>query len=67
VMTVVQLAGGNYTPGDYTVALGMLPDSDKKRLMEDPKFGPILQPGGGGAPPAAAPAAPAAAPGGQAQ
>jgi hypothetical protein len=62
VMTVVQQAGGNYTPGDYSVALSMIPDADKQRLMADPKFARILQPGapGGNAPPAAAPA-PAAA------
>jgi hypothetical protein len=47
VMSVVALAGGQYTPGDYKGALAMVPDSEKARLLADPRFGPIL-----GAPPA---------------
>ncbi len=42
VMSVLALAGGNYTPGDYTVALSMIPPADAARLKEDPRFGRYL-------------------------
>jgi hypothetical protein len=55
VMTVVALAGGQYTPGDYKIALTMIPEADRKRLMADPRFAEHL---GGGAPASASAAAP---------
>jgi hypothetical protein len=54
IMTVVALAGGQYTPGDYTVALSMISPADKERLMKDPRFAQYL----GGAPAARGPAGP---------
>jgi hypothetical protein len=56
VMSVVTLAGGSYTPGDYSSALTMVSPADKERLLADPRFSEYLggsvprptAPGGGG-------------------